>query len=295
MKKIGFIGLGIMGKPMCRNLLKAGYQLTVYSRSQTNVDAVTSHGAAYAPSPAAVAEASDVVITMVPDSPQVREVVLGEAGVVQGARAGLYVVDMSSIAPLASREIAAELAGKGVRFLDAPVSGGEPKAIDGTLTVMVGGDAADFAAVAPVLSTMAAAVTRVGEVGAGNVAKLANQIVVALNIAAMSEAFVLAAKAGVEPELVYQAIRGGLAGSTVLDAKAGLVMDRKFDPGFRIKLHAKDLANVLQTAHELHVPLPFTASVMEVMQAMLADGCGEDDHASIIRYFEKQAKVTVTR
>lgn len=295
MKRIGFIGLGIMGKPMCRNLLKAGYQLTVFSRSRTNVEAVTSHGAAYAPTPAAVAEASDLVITMVPDSPEVREVLLGETGVVHGARPGLYVVDMSSIAPLASREMAAALAAKGVRFLDAPVSGGEPKAIDGTLTVMAGGNAADFEAVAPVLSAMAASVTRVGEVGAGNVAKLANQIVVALNIAAMSEAFVLAAKAGVEPDLVYQAIRGGLAGSTVLDAKAPLVMDRKFDPGFRIKLHAKDLANVMQTAHELHVPLPLTASVMEVMQAMLADGCGEDDHGSIIRYFEKLAKVTVER
>ena len=295
MKKIGFIGLGIMGKPMCRNLLAAGYELTVFSRTKANVEAVTSHGAVYAPSPADVAKASELVITMVPDSPQVREVLLEEGGVIHGAHPGLFVVDMSSIAPLASREMAAALAEKGVRFLDAPVSGGEPKAIDGTLTVMVGGDAADFEAVTPVLGAMAAAVTRVGEVGAGNVAKLANQIVVALNIAAMSEAFVLAAKAGVEPDLVYQAIRGGLAGSTVLDAKAPLVMDRKFDPGFRIKLHAKDLANVMQTAHELHVPLPFTASVMEVMQAMLADGCGEDDHGSIIRYFEKLAKVTVER
>lgn len=295
MRKIGFIGLGIMGKPMCRNLLKAGYQLTVFSRTAANVEAVTSHGATYAASPAAVAEASELVITMVPDSPQVREVILGEAGVIHGAKPGLYVVDMSSIAPLASREIGAELAKAGVRFLDAPVSGGEPKAIDGTLTVMAGGAAADFEAVKPVLSAMAASVTRVGEVGAGNVAKLANQIVVALNIAAMSEALVLAAKAGVEPDLVYQAIRGGLAGSTVLDAKAPLVMDRKFDPGFRIKLHAKDLANVMQTANNLHVPLPLTASVMEVMQAMLADGCGEDDHGSIIRYFEKLAHVTVSR
>ena len=156
-------------------------------------------------------------------------------------------------------------------------------------------DATDFEAVEPVLAAMAASVVRVGEVGAGNVAKLANQIVVALNIAAMSEAFVLAAKAGVEPDLVYQAIRGGLAGSTVLDAKAPLVMDRKFDPGFRIKLHAKDLNNVMNTAHELHVPLPFTAAVMEVMQAMMADGCGEDDHGSIIRHFEKLAGVTVAR
>jgi len=295
MKKIGFIGLGIMGKPMCRNLLKAGYTVTVFSRTEANVAAATAHGATAAPSPAAVAAASECVITMVPDSPEVREVVLGPNGVLQGAHPGLYVVDMSSIAPLASREIGTALAAAGVHFLDAPVSGGEPKAIDGTLSVMVGGALADFEAVSPILASMAASVTRVGEIGAGNVAKLANQIVVALNIAAMSEAFVLATKAGVEPELVYQAIRGGLAGSTVLDAKAPLVMDRKFDPGFRIKLHVKDLANVLRTANELHVPLPLTASVMEVMQAMLADGCGEDDHASIIRYFEKLAHVTVTR
>ncbi|WP_300161564.1 2-hydroxy-3-oxopropionate reductase [Solidesulfovibrio sp.] len=295
MKKIGFIGLGIMGKPMCRNLLRAGYELTVFSRTAANVEAVTAHGAAYAPTPADVARESELVITMVPDSPQVREVALGENGIIHGVTPGLYVVDMSSIAPLASREIGAALAGAGARFLDAPVSGGEPKAIDGTLSVMVGGDAADFEAVKPVLSAMAASVVRVGEVGAGNVAKLANQVVVALNIAAMSEALVLAAKAGVEPEMVYQAIRGGLAGSTVLDAKAPLVMDRKFDPGFRIRLHVKDLANVLQTANNLHVPLPFTASVMEVMQAMLADGCGEDDHGGIIRYFEKLAHVTVSR
>jgi 2-hydroxy-3-oxopropionate reductase len=295
MKKIGFIGLGIMGKPMCRNLLEAGYALTVFSRTKANVDAVTAHGAVYAPSPAEVAAASELVITMVPDSPQVREVVLGEGGVIHGAKPGLYVVDMSSIAPLASREIGAALAAVGVRFLDAPVSGGEPKAVDGTLSVMAGGDVADFQAVKPVLAAMAASVVRVGEVGAGNVAKLANQIIVALNIAAMSEALVLATKAGVEPDMVYQAIRGGLAGSTVLDAKAPLVMDRKFDPGFRIKLHVKDLANVLRTANELHAPLPLTASVMEVMQAMLADGCGEDDHAGIIRYFEKLAHVTVSR
>ena len=295
MKKIGFIGLGIMGKPMCRNLLQAGYEVTVFSRAAANVEAVTSSGAVSAPTPAAVAAASELVITMVPDSPQVREVVLGEGGVIHGAKPGLYVVDMSSIAPLASREIGAALAAVGVRFLDAPVSGGEPKAVDGTLSVMAGGDVADFEAVKPVLAAMAASVVRVGEVGAGNVAKLANQIIVALNIAAMSEALVLATKAGVEPEMVYQAIRGGLAGSTVLDAKAPLVMDRKFDPGFRIKLHVKDLANVLRTANELHAPLPLTASVMEVMQAMLADGCGEDDHASIIRYFEKLAHVTVSR
>ena len=293
--KLGFIGLGIMGKPMAKNLLKAGHSLVVYDINAAAVQEVVAAGAVAAATPKDVATQGPIVITMLPNSPHVKEVVLGKNGVLEGSKAGTIIADMSSIAPLASKEIAAECAKKGVEMLDAPVSGGEPKAIDGTLSVMVGGEAADFEAVKPVLSAMAASVVRVGEVGAGNVAKLANQIVVALNIAAMSEALVLAAKAGVEPDLVYQAIRGGLAGSTVLDAKAPLVMDRKFDPGFRIKLHAKDLNNVMNTAHELHVPLPFTAAVMEVMQAMMADGCGEDDHGSIIRHFEKLAGVTVAR
>ncbi len=295
MKRIGFIGLGIMGKPMCANLLKAGYPLTVFSRSAANVDPIVALGATAAASPKAVAEASDMVITMLPNSPQVREVVLGAHGVAEGGRPGLILADMSSIAPLASREIAAELALKGIRMVDAPVSGGEPKAVEGTLAVMAGGAQADFDACLPVFKTMAASVVRVGEVGAGNVAKLANQIVVALNICAMSEALVLAAKAGAEPELVYQAIRGGLAGSTVLDAKAPLVMDGKFTPGFRINLHAKDLGNVLETSHALQVSLPLTAQVMEIMQALKADGLGDADHGALIRYWEKLAQVEVRR
>ena len=298
MKRIGFIGLGIMGKPMCRNLLKAGYQLTVYSRTRKDVDLIVSGSdgkAVAAASPKEVAAKSDVIITMLPNSPQVREVVLGENGVMEGAAKGSIVVDMSSIAPLASREVAAALAEKGVRMLDAPVSGGEPKAIEGTLSVMVGGSQADFDECLPVMQAMAASVVRVGDVGAGNVAKLCNQIVVAVNIAAMSEALVLAAKSGVNPDLVYQAIRGGLAGSTVLDAKAPLVMDGKFTPGFRINLHAKDLHNVLETSHELNVSLPMTAQVMEIMQALKADGLGDADHGALIRYWEKLAKVEARR
>jgi 2-hydroxy-3-oxopropionate reductase len=202
---------------------------------------------------------------------------------------------MSSIAPLVSREVAAKLAEKGIAMLDAPVSGGEPKAIEGTLSVMVGGSQEVFDKCYPVMKAMAGSVVLTGDIGAGNVTKLANQIIVALNIAAMSEALVLASKAGVEPELVYQAIRGGLAGSTVLDAKAPLVMDRKFNPGFRINLHIKDLNNVLETSHELGVPLPLTAAVMEMMQALKVDGMGELDHGSLVRYYEKMANVKVKR
>jgi 2-hydroxy-3-oxopropionate reductase len=202
---------------------------------------------------------------------------------------------MSSIAPLVSREIAGKLAEKGIEMLDAPVSGGEPKAIDGTISVMVGGKKEVFEKCFPVLKAMAGSVVLTGEIGAGNVTKLANQVIVALNIAAMSEALVLATKAGVAPELVYQAIRGGLAGSTVLDAKAPLVMDRKFNPGFKINLHIKDLQNVLDTSHELGVPLPLTAAVMEIMQALKTDGKGDNDHGGLIQYYEKVANIEVKR
>ncbi|MGZ8473993.1 MAG: 2-hydroxy-3-oxopropionate reductase, partial [Candidatus Deferrimicrobiaceae bacterium] len=263
--KTGFIGLGIMGKPMAKNLMKAGYRLVVFDTNAAPMKELAAAGAETAASPKEVAEKCDVVVTMLPNSPHVRAVVSGPRGVIEGAGPGKTVIDMSSIAPLASREIASLLAEKGVEMLDAPVSGGEPKAIDGTLSVMVGGKKDVFERCYPIMKSMAASVVRVGDAGAGNVAKLANQIVVALNIAAMSEALVLAAKAGVQPDLVYQAIRGGLAGSTVLDAKAPLVMDRKFSPGFRVNLHIKDLGNVLETSREIGVPLPLTAAVMEMM------------------------------
>jgi len=292
---IGFIGLGIMGKPMSKNLIKAGYQLVVLDRNESAVAEVVAAGAKSAASPKAVAAHSDIIITMLPNSPHVKEVILGENGVIEGAKPDAIVVDMSSIAPLVSREVGAKLGEKGISFLDAPVSGGEPKAIEGTLSVMVGGQQAVFDKCFPVLKAMAGSVVLAGDIGAGNVTKLANQIIVAINIAAMSEALVLASKAGVEPELVYQAIRGGLAGSTVLDAKAPLVMDRKFDPGFRINLHIKDLNNVLETSHEIGVPLPLTSAVMEMMQALKVDGLGDADHGSLIRYYEKMAKVEVKR
>jgi 2-hydroxy-3-oxopropionate reductase len=295
MKRVGFIGLGIMGKPMCKNLMKAGYEAVVCDINKAAVDELVAVGATAAPTPKAVAEQVAMVITMLPNSPHVKQVVLGPDGVIEGAKPGFVLVDMSSIAPLVAREVAKELAAKGMDMLDAPVSGGEPKAIDGTLSVMVGGEKAVFEKCLPVLKTMAGSVVLTGAIGAGNVTKLANQIIVALNIAAMSEALVLATKTGVEPDLVYQAIRGGLAGSTVLDAKAPLVMDRKFNPGFRIDLHIKDLQNVLDTAHETGTPLPLSAAVMEMMLAMRVDGMGGLDHGALIRHYEKLAQVEVKR
>ena len=293
--KIGFIGLGIMGKPMCRNLLNAGYELLVCGRNPASVDELVAAGATSAPTPRDVAAQVGMVITMLPDSPEVKQVVLGPDGVIEGAQPGCTVADMSSIAPLASREIAARLAENGIEMLDAPVSGGQPKAVDGTLSVMVGGKQEVFDRCLPVLEAMAASVVRVGDIGAGNVAKLANQVVVALNIAAVAEAMVLAAKAGVEPDLVYQAIRGGLAGSAVMDAKVPLMLDRKFDPGFRINLHIKDLANALETSHEVGAPLALTDSVMAIMQALKADGLGDCDHGAMIRHFEKRAEIELKR
>ena len=295
MAKIGFIGLGIMGKPMSKNLLKAGYQLVVCDIVKAAVEELVSAGAQAAGTPKEVAEQAEIIVTMLPNSPHVRQVVLGEKGIIEGAKAGTVVIDMSSIAPLVSREVAARLAEKGIEMLDAPVSGGEPKAIDGTLSVMVGGKKEVFEKCFPIMKAMAGSVVLTGDIGAGNVTKLANQIIVALNIAAMSEALVLAAKAGVSPDLVYQAIRGGLAGSTVLDAKAPLVMDRKFNPGFRINLHIKDLQNVLDTSHEVGVPLPLTAAVMEMMQALKVDGKGDNDHGGLIQYYEKMAHMEVGR
>ena len=293
--KVGFIGLGIMGKPMSKNLVKAGHELVVFDFNEAAVKELADMGAVAAKSSADVASQCDVIITMVPNSPHVRAVCLGENGVSDTAKPGTVVIDMSSIAPLASREISDALKAKGVDMLDAPVSGGEPKAIDGTLSVMVGGDKAIFDKYYDLLKAMAGSVVHTGEIGAGNVTKLANQVIVALNIAAMSEALTLATKAGVNPDLVYQAIRGGLAGSTVLDAKAPMVMDRNFKPGFRIDLHIKDLANALDTSHGVGAQLPLTAAVMEMMQALRADGLGTADHSALACYYEKLAKVEVTR
>lgn len=292
-KKIGFIGLGIMGKPMAMNLLKAGYSLTVYDIRPEPVKEVVAAGAEEGRCSEDVAKKSEVIITMLPNSPEVKEAVLGQHGVLDGAKSGTILIDMSSIAPLVSKEVAAKAAEKGVEMLDAPVSGGEPKAIDGTLSIMVGGKKEIFDQVEDILKVMGASVVLVGDIGSGNTTKLANQIIVALNIAAMGEAMVLATKAGVDPEKVYQAIRGGLAGSTVLDAKVPLALEGNFKPGFRIELHIKDLQNALDTAQELGVSVPLANGVMEVMRALKADGKAGDDHGGIIQYYEKLAKTEV--
>lgn len=291
MQSIGFVGLGIMGKPMAKNLLKAGYALTVFDINKAAVDEVAGAGAKAAGSAAEAAAGADVIITMLPNSPHVKAAVTGEGGILEGAKSGAILVDMSSIAPLAAQEVARACAEKGVKMLDAPVSGGEPKAIDGTLAIMVGGEEAVFDTVKPILDVMGGSVTLVGDIGAGNTTKLANQIIVALNIAAMSEALVLATKAGVDPDRVFQAIRGGLAGSTVLDAKAPMVLEGNFKPGFRIELHIKDIANALETAHEIGAPIPLTSVIMEVMQALRVDGHEKDDHSGIVQFYEKLAQV----
>lgn len=293
--KIGFIGLGIMGKPMAKNLVKAGYELVVLDLNKSAVEELTALGADSGASGADVASKCEVVITMLPNSPHVKKVVSGEGGVIEGAKPGTVIIDMSSIAPLASREIYAVLEEKEIHMLDAPVSGGEPKAINGTLSVMVGGKKEVFDKNYDIMKIMAGSVVYVGEIGAGNTAKLCNQVVVALNIAAVAEALILAKKAGVDPDLVYQAIRGGLAGSTVMDAKAPMMMDRNFDPGFKIDLHIKDLNNVIETSHGVGAPLPLAAQVMEIMQAIKLDGCGVEDHSSIVKYYEKLANIEVTR
>ena len=295
MSEIGFIGLGIMGEPMSRNLLKAGHQLVVFDINQSKVEALEKAGAEVGTSPRDVASRTDIVITMLPDSSVVKAVVLGNDGVIEGARKGSIVVDMSSIAPLVSREIAETLALKGIRMLDAPVSGGEPMAIDGSLSIMVGGARADFEALLPVLKAMGCSVVLTGGSGAGSVTKLANQIIVHLNIAAVAEALVMATKAGVDPELVYKAIRGGLAGSTVLDAKVPLMLDRNFVPGGSLNICVKDIGNVLETSHRIGVPLPLTAAVMEIMLTLKADGMGKLDHGAIVRFYEKLAHVEVKR
>ncbi|TVQ40323.1 MAG: 2-hydroxy-3-oxopropionate reductase [Spirochaetaceae bacterium] len=293
--RIGFIGLGIMGKPMARNLLKAGYDLVVHDIVPAAVKEVVNDGAAEGSSPRAVAAESDIIITMLPNSPHVKQVVLGPSGVIEGVRAGSIVIDMSSIAPLVAQEIAAALKEKGVEMLDAPVSGGEPKAIDGSLAIMVGGPQTVFDAVEPILLKMGATAVLCGDIGAGNVTKLANQIIVALNIAAVSEAMVLATRADVDPENVFNAIKGGLAGSTVLNAKMPLILERNFKPGFRIELHIKDLQNALDTAHDIGVPVPLTSQVMEFMQALRVDGRQRDDHGGLVQFYERLAGREVRR
>ncbi len=293
--KIGFIGLGIMGKPMVRNLIKGGYAVTVHDITAASVAEMTAAGATAGGSSLATATQSDVIITMLPDGPDVDAAVLGAGGILEGARPGSIVVDMSSISPLVSQKIAAACAAKGVGFIDAPVSGGEPKAIDATLTIMAGGEQATFDQVLPILQKMGSSVTLTGPVGAGNVTKLANQIMVACNIAAMGEALVLATRAGLDPEIVFNAVKGGLAGSTVLNAKAPMVIARNFKPGFRIELHEKDLRNALLAGESMKVSLPLTSLVQQMLISLINEGKGGLDHSAIVTFIERMAGIEVKR
>ena len=284
--KIGLIGLGIMGKPMAKNILKGGYtDLLVSDLNKLAVEEVVACGAKAATNKE-IGESCDVVLTMLPNSPHVKSVMLGENGVAAYMKPGSVFIDMSSINPVASKEIAAVLAEKNIEMLDAPVSGGEPKAIDGTLSFMVGGKQEVFDAHKALLETMGASVVRCGDVGAGNTPKLANQIIVACNIQALSEALTLAQKAGVDPELVFQAIKGGLAGSTVMNAKAPMMIAGNDKPGFKIDLHIKDLNNALDCAHTVGAPVPMTAQVQEIMQWMHNHEGGQKDHSAIAQYYE---------
>lgn len=293
--RLGFIGLGIMGKPMASNLLKNGYEVTVFDINDKAIEELTKKGAKGALTPKEVGNESDVIFIMLPTHEHVKTVVFGESGVIKGASAGAIVVDMSSISPVDSKEIAKLLSERGMHMLDAPVSGGEPKAIDGTLAFMVGGDEEIFKQVEPILAGMGKDITRVGNHGCGSTAKLANQIIVNVNIAAMSEALVLAAKAGIDIDKMYKAIRGGLAGSAVLDAKVPMILERNFQAGGRIDINLKDLTNVMDTAHSLEVQLPLTDHVLNIFYELKAEGKLAYDHCGIVQYYEKLANVTVEK
>lgn len=292
--KIGFIGLGVMGRPMARNLMDAGYAVTVYARREEVLREMKEKGAVVVDSPKAVAAASEVIITMLPDSPQVREVVLGAQGVLKGAAPGSILMDMSSIAPQTIQDVERHAAKQGVAVLDAPVSGGEAKAISGDLSIMVGGSVEAFEKARPILEVLGASVVRIGEVGSGNAAKLVNQVMVGVHIAAMAEAMTLAKKAGLDPQVVFQAIRGGSAGSAVLESKLPKVLARNFKPGFRLELHRKDLRNALGAGADVETPMPMTRTVLEIMDKLLEQGEGEMDHTALVHYFEKLAKTTLS-
>ena len=293
MADIGFIGLGIMGRPMVRNLMEAGNSVTVYDIVGTAVEEMATEGATAASSSSEVASKNSLIITMVPDSADSEAAILGPNGVLEGAASGSVVIDMSSIAPASSQKIAAGCEAQGVDFLDAPVSGGEPGAISGTLAIMVGGKKDVYDKYVDVFAPMGNA-TFCGDYGAGNTTKLANQIMVAINIAAVGEALVLAKKAGLDPNVVFEAVKGGLAGSNVLNAKGPMMIDGNFDPGFRIRLHQKDLNNALQTARELSVPLPFTALAQQVIGSLMNEGKGDADHSAIANFIEDMAGTKIS-
>lgn len=292
-RTVGFIGLGIMGKPMAKNILRAGFPLVVYSRTKGPVEELVKEGALSANSSKGVAEKSDVIITMLPDSSDVRDVILGGNGIIYGAKPKSVVIDMSSINPLVTQEIEKVLREKEIEMLDAPVSGGEKGAIDGTLAIMVGGKKEVFEDCLDILKTMGKNIVHVGSIGAGGFVKLVNQIIVAINIAAIGEAFSLGIKAGIDPDLTFQAIRGGLAGSRILDAKLPMLLERNFKPGFKVKLHKKDLNNALLVARDLGVPLPMSSFVQQIFNSLMAEGKGEEDHSALATFFEKISGVEI--
>ena len=291
--EIGFVGLGIMGKPMVRNLLKANYSVTVYDIVAESVEELASEGAKPVSSAAAAAAAAPIIITMVPDSPQSEAAIMGPAGVLEGTSTGDTVIDMSSIAPASSQKIAEACEAAGVKFLDAPVSGGETGAIEGTLAVMVGGKQEVFDANYDMLTAMSGSIVLCGGYGAGNITKLANQIIVAGNIAALGEAMVLARKSGIDPKVVYEAIKGGLAGSTVMNTKGPMMLEGNFDPGFRIVLHQKDLHNAILTGKDVGVPLLVTSLVQQILGSLINDGKGNSDHSAIANFMEDLAGITI--
>jgi 2-hydroxy-3-oxopropionate reductase len=286
---IGFIGLGIMGRPMARNLLKAGYSLVVHSRSQGPVDEIVKAGATAAASPKDVAAQCDVLITMLPNSPDVEQVVLGPNGVIEGARRGMILADMSTISPIVSQKIGKALEAKGVAMLDAPVSGGEKGAIDGALSIMVGGDKGVFERVLPIFQAIGKTITLLGPLGFGGFTKLANQIIVAVNLTALAEALTLGKKAGLDRELLLTALAGGLAGSKCLDQKKPNYVSNTYNPGFKIDLHYKDLGLIMDAARSLGVPLPTTAVVQELFSALRVKGKGGLDHSGVITLLEDLA------
>jgi 2-hydroxy-3-oxopropionate reductase len=292
---IGFIGLGIMGKPMALNLLKAGFPVKVYDIDEKARDVVVTAGATDARIPMEAAQESDIIITMLPNASIVESVLFGDDGVEKSINKGAIVLDMSSVSPVDTVKWADKFKNIGVSFIDAPVSGGEPKAIDGTMSIMAGGSKEAFQKVLPILQVMGKEITLVGDVGSGSTTKLANQILVNVTIAAMSEAVVLASKAGVDVEKMYQAIRSGLAGSSVLDAKIPHILDRNFAPGGRIDINHKDLMNVLKAGRSIGTPMPLTASVADMFQALIENGKRTDDHSGLIQYYEKLANYEVPR
>ncbi|MDQ3911218.1 MAG: 2-hydroxy-3-oxopropionate reductase [Actinomycetota bacterium] len=290
MEKVGFVGLGIMGKPMARNLIAAGHELVVYNRSQEKAEELAEQGAEVAGSPKEIAEQSRVIITMLPDSPEVEEVLAGETGVFEGIREGSLVVDMSTISPVVTRQLAEQARKTGAGMLDAPVSGGESGAEEGTLSIMVGGAEEDFERVRPLFEILGQTIVHVGDSGTGQVVKACNQIVVALTIEAVSEALVLGSKGGVEPAKVIEVLSGGLAGNKVMEAKRENFLSHNFNPGFRVELHRKDLGIALAAGREYETPLPATAMVEQVLEALVAKGSGGKDHSAILTFVEDLAQ-----